>query len=181
MKHAHSPSTESHRRSSPKQVACAVVTISDTRTLETDESGKLAREILEKAGHRVVFYRIVRDEARQIEALLDDLAADPKVEAILTNGGTGISPRDTTFEVVARRIERPLPGFGELFRMLSYEEIGAAAMLSRAQAGISRGKALFATPGSTAAVRLALERLIAPELGHVVGEIRKGTEKSHEH
>lgn len=160
---------EHKQRARETPVRCAVVTVSDTRTEETDHSGALMRARLTEAGHTVAAYRLVPDEPARIEALLDELAGT--VEVILFNGGTGISRRDTTYEAVTARLEKTLPGFGELFRMLSYEEIGAGAMLSRAVAGVCRDTLLFCTPGSTNAVRLALDRLILPELNHLVWEI----------
>ena len=150
-------------------VRCAVVTVSDTRTEETDQSGALMKERLAGAGHTVVAYHVVPDEPDAIASLLDVLAG--QVEAILVNGGTGISRRDRTYEAVAAKLEKTLPGFGELFRMLSYQEIGAGAMLSRATAGLYRDTLVFSTPGSTNAVRLALDRLILPELKHLVWEV----------
>ena len=150
-------------------VRCAVVTVSDTRTEATDTSGALMKERLAGAGHAVVAYHIVPDEPGVIGPLLDELAA--QVEAILVNGGTGISRRDRTYEAVAAKLEKTLPGFGELFRMLSYDEIGAGAMLSRATAGLYRDTLIFSTPGSTNAVQLAMDRLILPELKHLVWEV----------
>ncbi len=152
-------------------VRCAVITISDTRTEETDRSGTLTRKRLEERGHQVAHYAIVPDEPEQIGALLDELAG--RVDVILTNGGTGISGRDTTYEVVAARLEKTLPGFGELFRMLSFQEIGSGAMLSRAIGGVYRNTLIFAMPGSLDAVKLALDQLILPELRHLVWEIRR--------
>ena len=152
-------------------VSCAVVTVSDTRTEATDTSGKLLREQIEAAGHSVGAYRIVPDEAEIIRSTLVELAEE--VEVVITTGGTGISRRDTTVEVAASLITKPLPGFGELFRMLSFEEIGPAAMLSRATAGVygSSPTLLFCCPGSSNAVRLAAAQLIVPQLQHLVWEI----------
>jgi len=150
----------------PGPQPCAVITVSDTRTFNTDSSGRLIVEALQGAGHHITFYEIVRDEPDQIAALLRRLAGEVRV--ILLTGGTGITPRDTTYEAVEALLEKRLPGFGELFRMLSYEEIGAAAMLSRATAGVYRGTLVFSMPGSSAAVRLALEKLIMPELDHML-------------
>jgi molybdenum cofactor biosynthesis protein B len=143
------------------------VTVSDTRSESTDTSGRTIRERLISAGHHVVDSRIVRDEPTEISDQLTALLALDSVEVILLNGGTGIAPRDRTFEVVQRLLEKEIDGFGELFRMLSYAEIGAAAMLSRATAGIAQGRILVSMPGSTAAVELAMDRLILPELGHM--------------
>lgn len=168
-----SQSANEHRASAPESVACVVVTVSDTRTEETDTSGRLMRERLEAAGHRVVGYHIVRDEPTDIGALLDRYASDPSCQAILFNGGTGIASRDTTFDTISRRLDKTVPGFGELFRMLSFGEIGAAAMLSRAVAGVMDGRLVVSTPGSSNAVALAMDRLIVPELGHLVFEISK--------
>lgn len=150
-------------------VRCAVVTVSDTRTEADDHSGALMKRRLTEAGHTVDAYRIVPDEPEQIEALLDELAG--RVEVILFNGGTGISRRDRTYEALSARLEKTLPGFGELFRMLSYQEIGSGGMLSRATAGVYRDTFIFSTPGSTNAVRLAMDRLILPELEHLVWEV----------
>lgn len=156
-------------------VSCAVLTISDSRTEETDRSGDVVKERLREAGHPIDYYRIVPDEGEHIRAVLLHLVG--QVEVVITTGGTGIGRRDTTIEVADRLIQKPLPGFGELFRMLSFEQIGAAAMLSRATAGLygtEDGPAetlLFCCPGSVAAVELALDRLIVPDLQHVVGEV----------
>jgi molybdenum cofactor biosynthesis protein B len=168
-----SPS-EQHKREAPNSISCLVVTVSDTRTPETDASGRQIRQLLEEHGHRVAGYRIVPDEYGTIAALLADAAQDETVEAILLNGGTGIAARDVTIEAVRGVLHKEMPGFGELFRYLSYaEDIGPAAMLSRAIAGTIGRKAVFAMPGSTGAVKLAMTRLILPELGHVIREIRK--------
>ncbi|HMM41001.1 MAG TPA: molybdenum cofactor biosynthesis protein B [Thermomicrobiales bacterium] len=168
-----SQSVTEHRESAPKSVDCVVVTVSDTRTVETDKSGQIMRERLEAAGHRIVGYHIVRDEPAEIEQLLDRYAVAPDCQAILFNGGTGIASRDTTFDAISRRLEKTLPGFGELFRMLSFSEIGAAAMLSRATAGVLNGTLVISTPGSSNAVALAMDELIAPELAHIIFEINK--------
>lgn len=168
-----SASTEQHRSEAPKQVRCAVVTVSDTRTVETDKSGALITSRLTDGGHAIVDYRIVKDDPDQIGALLDELAGGGGCDAVILNGGTGIARRDSTYDVVAARLEKRLDGFGELFRMLSYAEIGAAAMLSRATAGVYRDTIVILTPGSSNAVALALDKLILPELAHMVYEIRK--------
>jgi molybdenum cofactor biosynthesis protein B len=151
-----------------------VITVSDTRNLETDAGGRLVVELLEAAGHPVVLREIVPDEPAEIEGVLRGVLARDGVGAVLLTGGTGIAPRDLTPEAVAPHLERTIPGFGELFRQLSFEEIGPAAMLSRALAGVAAGRVVFVLPGSRAALRLALERLILPELGHLAGEARKG-------
>lgn len=168
-------SYETHREASGEAagergpIRCGVVTISDTRDEATDRSGTYIREALEDAGHEVVEYRIVRDEPDHISQLLDELVG--RCEVILTSGGTGISRRDTTVEIVSRKLDKVLPGFGELFRMLSYREIGAGAMLSRAVAGLYRETLIFAMPGSTNAVALAVGELILPEIEHLVWEV----------
>lgn len=162
----------SHHARDARRVACAVVTVSDTRTEETDSSGSEIRARLEKAGHVVEVYRIVADEPALVRGLVEDFAAGGRVEAVLLSGGTGIAARDTTFEAVASLLTKRIDGFGELFRMLSFEEIGAAAMLSRAVAGLAGTMAVFSMPGSTAACRLAMDRLILPQLAHVVGLAR---------
>ncbi len=160
---------EHRRRSRQTPVRAAVITVSDTRTVETDTSGRYLRDAFEQAGIEVVEARIVPDEAARIETAIDELAA--RCEVVVTNGGTGISRRDTTIEVVSRKFDKELPGFGELFRMLSYKEIGSGAMLSRAAAGLVGEVLLFALPGSTNAVRLASEELILPEIEHLVWEV----------
>lgn len=161
-----------HRRQAAGQgaVPLAIVTVSDTRTPETDVSGKLIRELAEAAGHQVVAHRIVPDEPGQVAAALVELA-EGEARLIVFNGGTGISRRDRTYDVISQALEKTLPGFGELFRMLSYQEVGAAAMLSRATAGVYRGKVVFSTPGSPNAVRLAMEKLILPEIQHLAWEL----------
>lgn len=163
-------SYEEHKQKSrDTPVRCGIVTISDTRTEETDKSGSLIRKALVEGGFDVADYRIVPDEPPEIGDALDAMCRN--CEAILMSGGTGISRRDTTVEVVTERFEKTLPGFGEIFRTLSYNEIGAGAMLSRAVAGLYRDTLIFAMPGSTNAVRLALDELILPELQHLVWEI----------
>jgi molybdenum cofactor biosynthesis protein B len=158
------------REEAPKAIRCGIITISDTRTPETDSSGAAIRAALAGQGHLIVRYEVVKDEPSQIAALVRDLAS-AGCQVILTNGGTGIARRDSTFEAIDALIEKRLPGFGELFRMLSYADIGPAAMLSRATAGTFGGALIFCLPGSTGAVRLALEQLIIPELPHLVWEI----------
>lgn len=159
---------ERHRREAGEvSLGCAVVTVSDTRTLETDESGALMCTLLKEAGHRIVAYHIVPDEPEQLHALLGELWRLPDCQVMLFSGGTGVSSRDRTCEVLRRWIARELPGFGELFRLLSYEQVGAAAALSRAMAGVGGGRLLFALPGSPQGVELALRRLILPELAHL--------------
>ena len=157
-----------HRAKAKRQVGCAVLTVSDTRTEANDESGGRLKSLLGEAGHEILSYAIVPDDPSRIRESLQPLFADRGVQAIFLTGGTGIAPRDTTFEAVRSLFEKEIDGFGELFRMLSFAEIGAAAMLSRATAGIVAGKALFSMPGSTAAVDLAMRKLVLPELGHVL-------------
>ena len=173
-----SESVEKHREASPDRLNVAVLTISDTRTPETDTGGSDIVELMQEAGHNVSRREIVRDDAPRIEVVLQELLAEAGVDAVITTGGTGISARDTTYEVANRLIDKKLDGFGELFRMLSYEEIGAAAMLSRAVAGAAGLKFLACLPGSTNAVRLAMERLLVPEMPHVVFELRKHREEA---
>lgn len=171
-------STAAHKQEAPQTVRCKVITVSDTRTEETDRSGRLMIELLTEAGHEVVGYEIVKDEADAIREAVLDGCCHADVDAVLTNGGTGIAKRDVTIETVKALLEKELVGFGELFRFLSYtEDIGPAAMLSRAVAGVAMDTAVFCTPGSTGAVRLAMTKLILPELRHVVREIRKDREK----
>lgn len=173
-----SASTCEHRAQGPKSVVCAILTLSDTRTEADDHSGRLIRESLETHGHSVAFYRVLKDDPDAIRAALDEAIATPGVRAILIDGGTGIAGRDNAPEIVEAMLDKRLPGFGEIFRMLSFQEIGAAAMLSRATAGIRGGTAIFSMPGSVHAVRLAIDRLIVPELGHVIREIDKDRAKS---
>ncbi len=153
----------------PARLRCGIVTMSDTRTRETDTSGQTLQAALTQAGHEIVRYELVKDEPEHIAVLIRDLETSG-CQVIITNGGTGIARRDSTFEVVDSLLEKRLPGFGEIFRMLSYEDIGPAAMLSRATAGVYRGCLIFCLPGSTAAVQLALDKLIVPELRHIVWE-----------
>jgi molybdenum cofactor biosynthesis protein B len=165
-------SHEEHRRQGPPSVRVGVVTASDTRGEAEDASGAFLRRAAGEAGHAVVFYRVVKDEPDAIRAALADARA-AGAQALLVNGGTGIAARDRTYEAVAGLLEKRLDGFGELFRALSYAEIGSAAMMSRALAGTWGGAAVFSMPGSSSAVRLAWEKLIAPELGHLVRELGK--------
>jgi|SRR5688500_2758940 len=152
---------------------CAVVTLSDTRTEATDKSGGRIRELLVSQNHTVAHYTILPDDPARLEPELSRLRDRDDVDVILTNGGTGVSRRDQTIAVVERLIEQPLPGFGELFRMLSWDQIGSGAMLSRAVGGIAHRKLIFAMPGSTPAVELAMTKLILPELSHLLRELKK--------
>jgi len=160
-----------HRERAPKTVVCGVITISDSRTEATDDSGQLVRKLLAEGGHEVPFYALVKDEAPAIVAAVDR-AVGP-CDAVVTNGGTGLSPRDVTIETLEPKFDKVLAGFGELFRMLSWREIGSAAMLSRAVAGTYCGKLVFCLPGSPEACALAVKSLILPELGHAVGVMRR--------
>jgi molybdenum cofactor biosynthesis protein B len=167
-----SGSSAQHKAIAAKQgpVSIAIVTVSDSRTPETDDNAAYLRKQVTAAGHNMIAYRLIKDDAEQVVDVLDELAAgDARI--ILFNGGTGIAPRDRTFDALSRKLEKTLPGFGELFRMLSYEQVGAAAMLSRATAGVYQNKVVISTPGSPAAVRLAWEKLIAPELQHLAWEV----------
>ena len=167
-------SYDKHAKAAAKVCArCAVVTLSDTRTEATDSSGKMICDLLRAAGQSVVHYCVVKDDALPFERLLRSLLEREDVDAILTTGGTGVSRRDLASDVVGRVIERRLDGFGELFRMLSYGEIGSGAMMSRAVGGVAGGKVVFAMPGSSGAVELGMRKLILPELGHLIGELRK--------
>lgn len=166
-------SVAEHKALSPSHVSCFVLTVSDSRTLGTDTSGQAIADLLVAAGHTVTGRLAVRDEPLDVARTIREEIDKGEARVIITTGGTGISRRDSTYEAVTALFEKRLDGFGELFRMLSYQEIGSAAMLSRATAGISGGCAVFMLPGSPAAVRLAMERLILPELGHVVRELRK--------
>jgi len=154
-------------------VSVHVITVSDTRTLDTDVSGRVIVELLEGAEHRVAGRTLLRDEADQVRAEVQRLASDAVVDVVITTGGTGITARDGTFEAVDGLLTKRLPGFGELFRSLSYQQIGAAAMLSRATAGLIGQTVVIVLPGSQQAVRLALEELVLPELGHLVREARR--------
>lgn len=158
-----------HRRAGPASVACAVVTVSDTRDASTDRSGAFILRALRRAGHTVPDYRILTDDPARIVAHLRALARGGRVGCVLLTGGTGIAPRDGTYEAVAALLEKRLDGFGEIFRALSFRKIGPAAMLSRAIAGTCRGMLIFSMPGSESAVRLAMTRMILPELGHAAG------------
>ncbi|MCP8615644.1 MogA/MoaB family molybdenum cofactor biosynthesis protein [Salirhabdus salicampi] len=163
-----------HRKKSPRSVKCAVVTVSDTRDKETDKSGKLLHELLEKDHHKVHFYKIIPDEKSEIVQTLNETITHSDIECVIVNGGTGIAKRDVTIEAVEPILDKELPGFGELFRYLSYElDIGSASILSRAIAGVANNTAVFSIPGSSGAVKLAMEKLISPELGHIVMEINK--------
>jgi molybdenum cofactor biosynthesis protein B len=159
-----------HKAQSPAVANVFIVTISDTRTEATDTSGRAIFDLLWAGGHQVAGRRIVRDEPDQVRAIVTEQLANPQVQVVITTGGTGITSRDTTFEAIDGLLEKRLDGFGELFRFLSYQEIGSAAMLSRACAGLAKGKVIVSLPGSENAVRLGMTRLVLPELGHLVRE-----------
>ena len=167
--HSHGDPVHAHKAAGKRTVRCLVVTVSDTRTLGDDKSGDTAKECLTTAGHEVVEREIVKDDRAAIVALVQRGIDAPEVDAVILTGGTGIAPRDVTFEAVSSLLEKPLDGFGEIFRALSFEEIGSAAMLSRAVGGTCGTTAVFALPGSTKAVRLGIDKLIGPELGHILG------------
>jgi molybdenum cofactor biosynthesis protein B len=173
-------SFEEHQAAGSKYgpLGFAVLTMSDSRTPETDTSGQFIREAVAAAGQKVVRHALVKDDSNAIRHELQAALADPAVAVIVTNGGTGISQRDNAYETVVSILDKRLDGFGEIFRMLSYQEIGAAAMLSRAVGGIARGKVVFSLPGSTKAVRLGMEKLILPQAGHLYFELQKQATRS---
>ena len=162
-----------HKAIAPSCVRCVVMTISDTRTEETDASGRAIAELLTAAGHTVAGRAIVKDDAVLVRGTIERHLATADVQAIITTGGTGITSRDSTYEAVSGLLQKRLDGFGELFRLLSYQQIGPAAMMSRACAGLVAGRIVVSLPGSEAAVRLAMERLLIPELGHMVQQANK--------
>ena len=172
MSHAGQTADE-HRAEAPPTVRCFVLTVSDTRTVQNDTSGLAIRDLLVTAGHQVAGSAIVRDEPAQVIQAVKQQIANTDVQVVITTGGTGISSRDGTYEAIDTLLDKRLDGFGELFRMLSFQEIGAAAMMSRAIAGTVQRKAVFVLPGSEHAVRLAMKRLIIPELGHVLQQLSK--------
>ncbi len=160
-----------HRADAPASVRCVVLTISDTRTEATDTSGAAIADALTAAGHVIAGRRLLRDDPEPVAEAVR--SATVTADVIITTGGTGITARDSTYEAISRLLDKRLDGFGELFRMLSYQEIGAAAMLSRACAGTIRRTAVFSLPGSEKAVRLAMSKLILPEIGHIVREMKR--------
>jgi molybdenum cofactor biosynthesis protein B len=170
-----SESTQQHRNIAARQgpVHVAIVTVSDTRTRDNDTGGDIIEERITGAGHVVVLRTIIKDEPDQIAALLDKIVSETDAQLALFTGGTGIAPRDTTFDVISRKLEKHMPGFGELFRMLSYEEVGAAAMLSRATAGTYKGRVIMSMPGSPNAVQVAMDKLILPEIQHLAWEVAR--------
>ncbi len=161
-----------HPDPQPRSIPCAIVTVSDTRTIANDHSGQLLQTLLQEAGHQVVDYQILKDEPAQIAGWLQALGANDAAEAVIFTGGTGIAARDTTYDAISQLLEKQLPGFGELFRWLSYQDIGSRAIASRAVAGTYGSRLVFSLPGSTNAVRLAMTALILPELPHLVGQLR---------
>lgn len=164
--------SQPHPDAAAGPVQCAVLTVSDTRTPETDKSGQLVRSHLTQAQHQVVAYGLVPDEPAQVRQQVIDWVATREIDAILVNGGTGIAPRDTTYEAIAALLTKTLPGFGEIFRLLSYEQIGSRAMASRAIAGVCQTTLIFSMPGSSKAVDLAMAKLILPELVHLTTQMR---------
>ncbi|MBE9234115.1 molybdenum cofactor biosynthesis protein MoaB [Cuspidothrix issatschenkoi LEGE 03284] len=164
-------SMQPHPNTQEISVICAVITVSDTRSPETDKSGQLIKELLLANNHTVRFYQIIKDEPGEIQAQMGVLGGDAQINAVIFNGGTGIAPRDTTYDALEKLLEKTLPGFGELFRFLSYQEIGSRAMASRAVAGVYQSKIIFSLPGSSNAVRLGMEKLILPELVHLVKQV----------
>jgi molybdenum cofactor biosynthesis protein B len=169
-----SESSARHKKAAAERgpVKLAIVTVSDSRTPETDVNAQYLRAQFEAAGHLLAGYHLIKDEPDQVESVLKELV-EGEAQVILFNGGTGISRRDRTFDVLNLKLHKTLPGFGELFRMLSYEQVGSAAMFSRATAGVYRGKVVISTPGSPAAVKLAWEKLVLPELYHLVWEVTR--------
>jgi len=164
---------EEHRRDQRVQAACALVVTSDVRNAETDETGRLASGLLEEAGHRVAAYMIVRNDAAMIQEAIRGLLDSEGVQVVITSGGTGIGSKDRTVDAVSALFEKRVEGFGELFRRLSYEEVGEAAILSRATAGVAKNRLVFCLPGSKNAMELGLKRIIIPSLGHMLWELRR--------
>lgn len=162
-----------HKTAAPRTARFMVITVSDTRTQDTDDSGKIIHRLVGEAGHSITRYCVIKDDPDLVFAAVQQGAENAEVDIIVLNGGTGIASRDGTFEVVSRLLEKPLPGFGELFRMLSWQQVGAAAMLSRATAGLYRGKGVFSIPGSPKAAELAMSQLILPEAGHLLFEAHR--------
>ncbi len=162
-----------HKEHAPRQASCFVITCSDTRTPQSDTSGYRIMVMLRDAGHSVASYQIVKDEPSKIKAAIKKAVKNKKVQAIIINGGTGIAKRDSTFEAIEDLLEKKLDGFGEVFRALTYQEIGSPAIMTRAAAGTYKGRIIFSTPGSENAVKLAMEKLILPELGHILQQLSK--------
>ena len=167
------PTAHEHKAHAPRSAGCMIITCSDTRIADTDNSGQLIQKLLKDHGHAVVGYHLVKDDPAEIQLWIMRAVTNEGVQALIINGGTGISRRDSTFEAVDAMLEKRLPGFGEIFRLLTYQEMGSPAIMSRATAGIIKGRVLFSVPGSEHAVRLAMEKLILPELGHLVQQLSK--------
>ncbi len=163
--------SQPHPDATVRSVTCAVITVSDTRTKETDRSGQLIQQLLTESHHTVGFYKVLKDEPDDLRTAIAFLQQRSDIEVLLFNGGTGIAPRDTTYDAIVELLDKSLPGFGELFRMLSYEEIGSRAIASRAVAGTIGHQILFSMPGSSGAVKLAMEKLILPEMAHLIGQL----------
>jgi len=161
---------QEHKHKAPQTVTCAVLTISDSRTEQDDESGGLIKQRLSENGHRVVFYSILKNDAEAIKKKIDELLRQEELQVIITSGGTGVSHRDITVDTIEPILEKKLEGFGELFRLLTYQEIGTGSIMSRAIAGVAKGKVILCLPGSLGAAKLATERIILPEIGHLVRE-----------
>jgi molybdenum cofactor biosynthesis protein B len=161
---------QEHKHNSPNSVSCAVLTLSDTRTERNDESGRIIRQKLSETGHRVILYYILKNESDSIQEKIYELLKEEELQVIITSGGTGISHRDITVETISPILEKKLDGFGELFRFLTYNEIGTGSIMSRAIAGMAGGKVILCLPGSPEAINLAMEKIILPELGHLVRE-----------
>jgi len=164
---------EEHKKHAHGTVSCAIITVSTSRTIENDESGKIISDLLKDGGHSVVYYNLVKDDITKIREEINIIMENQEMQAMILNGGTGISKKDVTIEAVKPFLEKELKGFGELFRYLSYREIGSPTILSRAMAGVGKGKIIFCLPGSTNACKLAMGKLILPELGHIVYEMEK--------
>ncbi|MBA7690305.1 Molybdenum cofactor biosynthesis protein B [subsurface metagenome] len=162
-----------HKKEAPKSVSCAVLTFSDSRTEQNDESGKLLCQKLNEDGHRVIDYAVLKDDSEAIGRKIGELLRQDELQVIITNGGTGVSHRDVAVETVSSILEKKLDGFGELFRSLSYQEIGSASIMSRAIAGVAGGKVIICLPGSLGAAKLAIEKIILPEIGHMVREVSR--------
>ncbi|MFC2005750.1 molybdenum cofactor biosynthesis protein B [Chloroflexota bacterium] len=161
---------QEHKQKSPQSVSCAVLTISDSRTEQDDESGKLIIQKLSQNGHKIVSYAILKNEAGAISEKIHELLRQEELQVIITSGGTGVSHRDITVETISSILEKKLDGFGELFRYLSYQEIGTGSVMSRAIAGVTKGKVILCLPGSLGAANLVVDKIILPEIGHLVRE-----------
>ena len=164
---------QEHKQKAPRKVSGAVLTISDTRTEQDDDSGQLIKQKLSENGHRVIAYAVLKDEAELIKKKILELLEQGEIQVIITNGGTGVSRRDITIEAIEPILEKKLDGFGELFRFLTYQEIDTVSIMSRAIAGVVKGKIIICLPGSPGAAKLAMDRIILPEIGHLVREATK--------